>query len=692
MEEADPCMDLYQVPSFVGREEELGEIDRAVDGNKNTMGSAVVILGMGGLGKTQLVHEYCRRSLESGKFQATFWLDASSRESLLSSYEKIASRMTLPGTSSEQAELVDRVKNEISGLDIPWVAVLDNFDFPSRIPDIGAFIPMVPAQLGTVLVTSRHRGVTCSKGTTILLNQMTQQEALDLFFQRLGYERTEASQAQAITILGRFGSLPLAIEQTTTFIKTRQLYLATFLDQYKTFSRDEMWTSVPSWWWDRNTHQRAGSNVYFSVRTTFELSLQETEKVVSGCEDILSFFAFFHSSKLSDEMGVAAVDAADGQMEHLSWAQSCLTDGLWDSSKFRDMLYSLRAISLVQEFEDSSGFVCLSLHPVIREWLQMRLGASRRSMFLKAAIDALTALLRKQFKNMDVLPFSRRQWLLAHIETLIEHTNETISQELSYDSVDTMLMFAAFLVKFERYELAERLYCQALAAAREENHEPSYSNPRVAYIYDQLGGCFFDQVKYPEARDMFLQAIKTKTSTQGKNDPSVLKSMKQLGTVYRRMGLHAASARLLEYVVKRMWELNGSNDTQYLQAASNLAALYFDQGHFQKAMELVQQILNAKLENWGECNSTCATMRSLALIKLEIGDDIEAESLLLRALFGQERFLGPMHASTLYTVDLLENLYVRLKNEEGAKKMRAKSQGEVGSGILRSSRYGTIEI
>jgi hypothetical protein len=73
--------DLSAIPEaaqFVARENELAEMRRLLHGYKSR--SAVVLHGLGGIGKTQLAIEYITRHKE--KYTAVFWFNANDEDSL----------------------------------------------------------------------------------------------------------------------------------------------------------------------------------------------------------------------------------------------------------------------------------------------------------------------------------------------------------------------------------------------------------------------------------------------------------------------------------------------------------------------------------------------------------------------------------------------------------------------------------
>jgi len=92
-------MTFYDVPRrrvhhFVKREALFSRLLKAFDLSAAMSSRRIVVLiGMGGAGKTQLALEYCRYMKDSGTLQAIFWLDASSHQALFRAMETIAKQL-----------------------------------------------------------------------------------------------------------------------------------------------------------------------------------------------------------------------------------------------------------------------------------------------------------------------------------------------------------------------------------------------------------------------------------------------------------------------------------------------------------------------------------------------------------------------------------------------------------------------
>ena len=149
--------------------------------------SAVVLHGLGGMGKTQLAIEYTRQHKE--KYTAIFWLNANDEESLKSSFRDIAQRVledqkdqpsTSPLASVDLNGNLDPVVEAVkTWLSLPrntrWLMIYDNYDNPRRAGnfdrsavDIRRFLPRVDH--GSVIITTRSAQV--SQGHPIHIQKM----------------------------------------------------------------------------------------------------------------------------------------------------------------------------------------------------------------------------------------------------------------------------------------------------------------------------------------------------------------------------------------------------------------------------------------------------------------------------------------------------------------------------------------
>jgi hypothetical protein len=148
-------------PAFGGRDAQLDQLRTAFEcAAKRGVGMRHAIVGLGGVGKTQLVKEYVWRWSASYP-RGVLWLEADSMSSLYGSYRAALSQLKLfDGTPDDgvdsDATAMRRVQAWLGGGG-GWLLVLDNVDKPEMLRDGAVDIPAVAGS--HVLVTSRARGV-----------------------------------------------------------------------------------------------------------------------------------------------------------------------------------------------------------------------------------------------------------------------------------------------------------------------------------------------------------------------------------------------------------------------------------------------------------------------------------------------------------------------------------------------------
>lgn len=172
-----------EAAQFVAREEELSKMHELLHGQSSQ--AAVVIHGLGGIGKTQLAVEYVRRHKE--KHTAIFWLNANDKDSLQRSFRGIAQQVlqcypltgVLSGVDLEGD--LDRVASAVkSWLDLPgnarWLLIYDNYDNPrisknsdDSTVDIRQYLP--ESDHGSIIITTRSARVT--QGQRIQVQKLT---------------------------------------------------------------------------------------------------------------------------------------------------------------------------------------------------------------------------------------------------------------------------------------------------------------------------------------------------------------------------------------------------------------------------------------------------------------------------------------------------------------------------------------
>lgn len=350
----------YKVNHFVPREDPLKETQQYHQSDDRAVtAEVVVLLGMGGCGKSQLALEYCERAERDKRFSVIFWIDATSPDTVKQSYMVFAERILKGNTDATDKEANIRgVLHTISTWTIPWLLVFDNFDEPKAFDEqsIKDFFPR--GGTGSILITSRH-AASKSLGHAVIVTNMLEKEALELLFRRSGYERkNDENVAEGLRIVTRLGCLALAIDQAGAYISARNIGFHLFMDHYNN-RREKIMKEIPDVWDYRRKMNEAEAEQLLSVATTWELSYQQIRGDTDTRERkqrILDLAAFFDNKNISEELfetdcGVQAEEVV----------RAVGFNPVWDKYEFLDMIAELHSLSLIQSLEHDTAVVSFSL-------------------------------------------------------------------------------------------------------------------------------------------------------------------------------------------------------------------------------------------------------------------------------------------------------------------------------------------
>jgi hypothetical protein len=199
---------VFNVPGrnrrFTGREEELAELrERLLPGSAAVISGetqVVALLGMGGMGKTQVAMEYAHRFRTA--YDVVWWISADQVAFIKPWLEDLGAAMGLPLTQNA-AESVRLVQQALrTGTPFArWLLIFDNAEDVERVSD---FLPHGP---GHVIVTSR---------SAAWADRATSAQTIDVFQRR---ESVAHLMIRVPTLTGdvagrvaeRLGDLPIAV-------------------------------------------------------------------------------------------------------------------------------------------------------------------------------------------------------------------------------------------------------------------------------------------------------------------------------------------------------------------------------------------------------------------------------------------------------------------------------------------------
>jgi tetratricopeptide (TPR) repeat protein/transcriptional regulator with XRE-family HTH domain len=227
---------------------------------------AVVLAGMGGVGKTQLAAAYARQAWDEG-VGLLVWVNAASRDGIVAAYADAARALALPGADREVPErsayaFLAWAETTTS---LCWLVVLDDVQRPEDLNDL--WPPTAESAAGQVLVTTRLRETALSGAgrRTVEVSAFNAQEA-HAYLQAKLSDRAPREQSDALA--GALGMLPLALALAAAYIHNADITIDRYLDLLGTRLLRDV---VPEPGRLTDDHQRI-------VAATWELSIDQASQ------------------------------------------------------------------------------------------------------------------------------------------------------------------------------------------------------------------------------------------------------------------------------------------------------------------------------------------------------------------------------------------------------------------------------
>ncbi|KAF2726586.1 hypothetical protein EJ04DRAFT_582580 [Polyplosphaeria fusca] len=651
---------LPQAAQFVGRGEELSKMHELLNGHGHSNRLAVVLHGLGGIGKTQLAVEHIRRHKE--KHTAIFWLNTNDEDSLRLSFCNIAQQVLkyhpLTGVLSEVDlegdlnQVVNAVKRWLDLQDnTRWLMVFDNYDNP-RTPsssdrstvDIRRYLP--ESDHGSIIITTRSARVT--QGQRLHVQKLTGiEDGLKILANMSGREIIE-NDPDARALVSKLDGLPLALSTAGAYLEHVTTSFAEYLRLYEA-----------SWLKLQRTSPTLDSYEDRSLYTTWQVTFDRIRKQNAASAQLLKLWAYFDKQ-----------DVWYGLLRHERYTEDeCIRKLIEDEISFNEAIRLLCEYGLVHpepSLEQRSGSAGYGVHSCVHSWTMFVLNGEWDHRLARLALTCVASKVPRTYID--------RWWLLQ--QRLLQHA-ERHEQFITNGSMNIERMEWAshnlgdFYRNQGRLVEAEAMYSRALQGS-EEALGPKHESTLLTV--NNLGNLYIDQGRLAEAEVMYIRALQGREEVFGPKHVLTLNTVHNLSLLYANQGKLAEAEAMYDRALQGKEEVHGPKHISTLQTISNLGNLYKKQGKLTKAEAMYDQALQGKEEVLGPKNpSTLRTIRNLGSLYKKQGKLTEAEDMYVRALHGFEEALGPgilqSHLPALGTMFSFGDLLSKTGRKDRAKTM-----------------------
>ena len=548
------------------------------------------------------------------------------------------------------------------------------------------------------------------------IGAMPVEEAVELLLVQAGLEKTPESAEHAEAITNKLGGLALAIDQAATYISARQVPLESFIDVYGR-RKAAILKHTPSHWEYRKTGSDE-TEKSLSVFTTWEMSFEQLDAVDQERESIihlLTLGAFIDTNNIGEGLFSLYCEGEDRP----EWLEAFMTDGEWDSDLYQDTVVRLLSVSLVTSIDLTSQDARFSFHPLIAEWLKLRIDPKERARYTEEAIRVVRMFVDNGDKKE--MPIRYKGETLSHMDKIIEHDHTYFSKSKveSHALKDATISFGSFYRRLGRYhetrDLVERamgsddvspairnilanMYCDQGELDKAETlyfkvllglgHEPPAKDPN--YKLDWTNRAFIYWTQDDKLRSDGLAYEGAYKGDFHQFDPwfvSVLSTYNGLGVLYMKTGHLDLAEKLFSDALAGREKAMGRDDRYTAEIVNHLGALYTRIGQLERAESLLLRALSYLDKAYGaHYMATQPTGNNLGLLYLAQNRLVDADKIVTRTTGYLDGGFGPAHASTLAAYHNQAILFIRRGQTGEARRLLEKTMEgwrDSGEGVAK---------
>ncbi|WP_219471126.1 tetratricopeptide repeat protein [Nonomuraea rhizosphaerae] len=604
------------VATFVGREDVLAQLHQALMSGTGTQVISQAVVGLGGVGKSELALQYARRYGDS--YQLVGWIQADSAAQIQAGLAQLTRALVagIDSAAAEQATSQEAAAWALAwlGTHTGWLMIFDNVEDVADIePHLGRLGP------GQVLITSRRDiGWEHLDITPLRLRLMDRPASTALLTSLL---QPPAAQQEALLdeLAAQLGDLPLALRQAGAYItRTPRMTVRRYL-HLLTEAPTRMHAAVP-----------AGGDSERVVATVWALTHQRISQVNPLAGHLLNLLACY----APDNLPCAVLDGLPAIASGAGADEVAIGEAL---ALLRS--YSLITITITNGGDGGDGETgepdeLISVHRLVQATTLAQLTGEQRDALRDRAAALLHLALPSDPERLPTWHVYRL--LLPHARAVLPFDSPALAQVQDYLEASGDYITAL--------DVQRHIHAHTLNTLGADHLDTLTARHNLAHYTGLTGSS-------AAARDQFAALLPVRERVQSAEHPHVLTARHNLAHYTGLTGNAAAARDQLATLVPIQERVLGAEHPDSLTVRADLARWMGEAGDPAGARDRFAALLPVRERVLGaEHPDTLSTRHNLARWTGQAGDPAAACDQLAALLPVRERVLGAEHPATLATL------------------------------------------
>ncbi|KAL2886102.1 putative acyl transferase acyl hydrolase lysophospholipase [Ceratocystis lukuohia] len=566
---------FHENDNFVGRQQLLSTLDDKLFGRPGFQ--HVALVGLGGMGKTQIALKLAHTVKKNRPDYSVFWLTVASMAAFGDACKKLAEELNIEATKDEDPKML--VKHHLESTKAgKWLLVLDNADnievFNATMENgIRYFLPQ--SDDGRILFTTRFRRVAqlaIKDNSNVMTVQEMPSEDLAVILERGEQDLNNGSQQRDEVlikeVLEELGHLPLAVAQAADYMLTNGVSISEYLDLLRTTENDKIKLLE-----HRNSDEAHYEASQGAVATTWLITFRQIQKASSPAATLLAFIANIDSKAIPKS--IFPQFETKQQMTH---AIGVL------------LSYDLLRKRQTPDLFDMNSLV----HFTAQLWFRSLETANEQR---KVILDHVTSL------------FPDKQWKIGHTAgTYLPHGLRIFNAEKAKPTGPYELAFKIGKCLLRSSNIAEAIEMFEYIVGRLRDDSPL--PPLLLDSQHELTRAYMRSHRFDEAISIQQRLVDLRSKSGSIDDPLLLDCQYQLARTCCEAGQVERGISILEQVVATRERILSIEDPSLLLSQRQLAQEYCMDGRsedeillFERAVEMRKRELPTGHHSLLSCQS-----------------------------------------------------------------------------------------